>query len=102
MCFGNNITRSASPIKANKQNAKSMKARPYVGIKHPKKTETFKSATKANTDTHPQYHTVKGPFKTNKGASFLANHANPKAMSQLSVSELERLASELNGTGGLS
>ena len=75
-----------------------MKNRPYVGIKHPSVTEIVHSATKVTKQTHPQYHTVKGPFKTTRAAKFLKNHANPKAMSNISVSELERLAQGLNGT----
>jgi hypothetical protein len=72
------------------------KKRPYVGIKHPAKTEIVKSENPVTKQTHPQFHTVKGPFRTNKGAKFLANHANPKAMSNISISELERLAANSN------
>jgi len=76
----------------------SIKKRPYVGIKHPSVTEIVNSDKRVTKQTHPQYHTVKGPFKTARGAKFMKNHANPKAMASISISELERMAAELNGT----
>ena len=72
-----------------------MKNRPYIGIKHPSVTHKVMSTTKVSTQTHPQFHAVKGPFKTNRGADYLMSHPNPIAMSRLSVNELEKLAAEI-------
>lgn len=79
----------------------SDKMRPYVGISHPKKTEVVHSKTAVTTDTHPRFHTVKGPFRTKKAANFAAKQENPNAMANISISELERLANQMGDDGDM-
>lgn len=67
-------------------------SRPYVGIEAgPFETRTvFRSVAKPNSDTHPQFVGVVGPFKTMEGANWFAMYAG--AYPNLNVTQCERAA----------
>lgn len=70
----------------------SIKKRPYVGTKrNSNESDMIMSATPVTTDSHPQYRKVKGAFRTKKAAMNVASHANPDALDDKSISELEEL-----------
>ena len=73
--------------------ATRVKKRPYVGLKQGK-PELFSFPGKATTQTHPMYHTIKGPFKTLLGATFFRDHPYPQDLAKISIHEIEHRAKD--------
>jgi len=71
-----------------------MRARPYVGIGPDGKRKVFRAASKPEAETHGSiYSAVIGPFRTVRGAEFMAKHGagNPHCQT---VADAERIAAD--------
>ena len=70
---------------------KIMKQKIYVGIKSDLTREIFKSRSKPKQAFYPQYTCVIGPFRTVRGAKFMAKYGKDNPHCQC-VSDAEKLA----------
>lgn len=77
-----------------------MKKRYYVGITHNREYQVFKKEGSLKEDSLRNFIYVIGPFKTKRGAEFMARHGRGSNPHIQSVYDAERIASARRTTNG--